>query len=328
MSGILTINIAAPGTAEIGPNGGVTQSLPGHVWYTVTDSNGNSYRFGFDPISQGSPFGAGQVVNNDSTVYQSRYFSQSAPLTDAQVQALITYGQSTQNQAYTAATGYVEPTDPSISGFNTTYNVLGGSFGVQGLLGNNCISYVNGALSFAGVNSGQLMTALALPEWNAGSSANILDAIETQNGGATVTTTESCGNNDDYSCTITGRYSALNSEGSRTLLSDSWVGSDGSKGTDTYSSPNNFTSTVVNSDSSSSFVSDVNGLVTSNTYDSIGMLSSSSKYDHTGVQTDYEVFDSGQETSDDQLVNGYLADVINYTNGVESGEDFYTLPAI
>jgi hypothetical protein len=101
-------------------------------------------------------------------VYQGRYFSQSAPITDAQVQALIDYGQSTQNSALSASGQAAGAIDPSLSGFNPTYNVLGGALGVQGLFGNNCISYVGGALNYAGITSGSAFRALALPEWNAG----------------------------------------------------------------------------------------------------------------------------------------------------------------
>lgn len=139
MSGILTINIAAPGTEEINPDTGVAQSsLPGHIWFTVTDSSGQSHSFGFDPIAQGSPFGAGQVVSDDSSVYQGRFFTQSAPLTDAQVAALIAYGQNTQNEALLNAGNSGITLNPSIPTINTEYNVLGGAFGIQGVFGNNC----------------------------------------------------------------------------------------------------------------------------------------------------------------------------------------------
>jgi hypothetical protein len=297
MSGTLTINIAAPGTAEIS-GGKISQSLPGHVWYTVTDNTGKTYSFGFDPVKQGSPFGIGQVVNDDSTVYQGRFFSQSASLTDAQVQALVTYGESTENIALANAGGIAGPIDASVSGFNSTYNVLGGALGIQGLTGNNCISYVNGALSYAKINSGQLMTALTLPEMDAGSAANILNALEKINGGDTISTTEQCGNNDEYSCTLTGHYSAPDANGNRTLLSDTWTGSDGSKGTDVYNSTNNFTSTTVNKDGSSSFVSDVNGTITDNFFSSAGLLQIKSSYNSAGQEIGYELFSANGNESE------------------------------
>ena len=61
MAGIITINIVAPGALEISNDGAMHNSLPGHVWYSVTDSSGRTASYGFDPIKQGSPFGAGRV---------------------------------------------------------------------------------------------------------------------------------------------------------------------------------------------------------------------------------------------------------------------------
>ncbi len=99
MSGILTLNIAAPGTTCIEPNGNVIESSVGHMWYTVTDSNGNSYNFGFAPVNPGTPFGPGYVTMTDSATYQGRYFSESANISDDQAQALIAFGLTTASMA-------------------------------------------------------------------------------------------------------------------------------------------------------------------------------------------------------------------------------------
>jgi hypothetical protein len=266
MSGTLTINIVAPSTNEINTtNGQMSQSLPGHIWYTVTDSNGVSQSFGFDPMQKGSPFGQGNVATDDSSVYQGRYFAQSAPLTDAEVQAFINYGQTTEY--LTEGTGALD--DPNIS-FNTNYNVLGGFFGDQGIFGNNCESYVNGAFAYVSEQTGleldSSIYAFSLPEWQAGNAAEILGGVSDQNGGSIVTSTGTYGSNDEYTSTITGDYSAPDSSGNRTLFSDSWTESDGSHGTDVYSSTNNFTSTTVDPNGGTTFIQDIGGVVTDNVF--------------------------------------------------------------
>lgn len=141
--------------------------------------------------------------------------------------ALLAYGTNTSM----LASG--DTTDNPYN-FNAYYNVLGGAFFVRGLFGNNCISYVDGALQAAGV-SGQLLMAAALPENDAGSASILMSPLSYANGGSTETGRFTCGNNDEYTCEITGQYSAPDENGVRRLSSDTWTSSNGSSETLIYS---------------------------------------------------------------------------------------------
>ncbi len=243
------------------------------------------------------------------------------------MQALIAYGENTENEALADAGLPGGSVNSSLPEINTDYNVLGGFFGVQGVFGNNCISYVNGALTYAGVNSGILMQALSLPEWDAGTAASILNQLEAQNGGATITTTEVCGDSNQYTCTITGQYSALGANGTRTLLSDSWTSSDGSHGTDTYTSASSFTSTIYNQDKSSAFIQDVSGQITESFSDENGKLESRSFYNVDGQQTEYQMWNTSGQMTQDQLINtstGNESEAIDYSNGIETDQINYS----
>lgn len=328
MSGSITISIVAPGALE---SNGKT-SIPGHIWYTVTDSAGNSRSFGFEPQTQGSPFGTGTVTELDGQTYKNGVvFAQSAPLTNDQVQAALTYGNSieslakynadpvNQNLSQLAVAGAAN-IDASLSNTNTNYNFLGGMFGVQGVFGNNCASFVNGMVNYVGQKTGvqidSKISAFAIPETQAGNAAKILNEITQQNSGQTNTVTEKCGDNDEYTCTVTGVYSAPDANGNRTLLSDKWTSSDGSIGTDVYYAPGNYTSTVVHANNSGSVITFNNGVGTQSNTDSNGKLSSSVTINNntdseqstlidsigTSVQ-DIRNLTSGGATQNDQLIN-------------------------
>ncbi len=48
MAGSISIGIVSPGAAII-EDGTVRRSVPGHIWFTVTDSNGASNSYGLEP---------------------------------------------------------------------------------------------------------------------------------------------------------------------------------------------------------------------------------------------------------------------------------------
>ena len=260
MSGTLTISIVGVGAKEADG----TTSLSGHIWYTVTDSAGTTTSFGFVPASSGSPFGAGKVVTTDNSNYMNgSVLSQSATLTDAQVQAALNYGNGLQALAdYNGGKSDTPPTglDSTLMSFNTTYNftggynLTGGPYGDQGSFGNNCESFVNGMLSYVGQQTGTSISsieALSLPEWQAGAASAILGGLNSQNGGSLATTTVS---EAGVTTTVIGQNSAPDANGNRTLLSDTWTSSDGSSGADVYYSASNLKSTITNSDGSGSVI--------------------------------------------------------------------------
>ncbi|MBP1314194.1 hypothetical protein [Herbaspirillum sp. 1130] len=322
MAGSITISVVAPGALE--SNG--KNSIPGHIWYTVTDSNGHSRSFGFEPLSQGTPFGAGTVTETDGQTYLSGIvFAQSAPLTDAQVQAALTYGNSIENLASgknlnSLSAAGAQNIDTTLSSADTNYNVLGGMFSVQGFFGNNCESFVDGMFDYVSRQTGTPLatniSAFSLPEWQAGSAAKILNGLEAQNGGQTITTTEECGDNDEYTCTITGHYSAADGNGNRTLLSDSWTSSDGSKGTDVYSAPGNFQSTVTHTDGSGAVTTYSNGTYNQSVTGSDGKLTSAEQIDSNN---------NSEQSSVNNADGSSIDDIKNFqTSGISENEQVIT----
>lgn len=60
-------------------------------------------------------------------------------------------------------------------------------------------------------------------------------------------------------------------------------------------------------------------------YNASGRVTADALFNTAGQQTDYDVYDpsTGQLVQDQQIVNGYIADAIDYANGVKTGETFY-----
>lgn len=119
----VTINIAGRGTKLAG--GG--ESAVGHMWYELTDDQGQTTSYGFAPDEEhhGSPFAPGQVYNNDNTNYQSTEYSRTIEVTDEQFAAMQAFGQ-----------------DPAAGGFSMRYNGLS----------NSCIDFTWKALEKGGLN--------------------------------------------------------------------------------------------------------------------------------------------------------------------------------
>ncbi len=195
------------------------------------------------------------------------------------------------------------PIDANLAGFNTNYSFFGGFFGIQGVFGTNCISFVNGAFNYVSQQTGLTLDAklfaFSLPEWQAGSARAILNGIQQQNGGETVITTQRCGDFDEYSCTITGKYSAPDANGNRTLLSDTWTSSSGAFGNDVYLSQGNYTSTITNSDSSGTAYNVNNGVMVKTDTNSSGkVLNTQTINNTTNVEENTQTDELGTTVDD------------------------------
>jgi hypothetical protein len=122
----LTVYIAAPGTKHISSDGHSSSSSFGHMWYSVSQTQGGSQQsYGFAPIASGSPVGPGEYKPDDTTAYQSTAFKQTIYVSEAQYQRLQTFGSN-----------------PASEGFSQYYNGAN----------NSCIDYTWKALSLIGVN--------------------------------------------------------------------------------------------------------------------------------------------------------------------------------
>ena len=73
MSFTVTIYIADRGTTLA--EGGT--SAVGHMWLSITNSNGNVESFGFAPLNHGEAFGPGKIYENDTSNYQSHLLERS-----------------------------------------------------------------------------------------------------------------------------------------------------------------------------------------------------------------------------------------------------------
>jgi hypothetical protein len=124
----LTINIAGRGTLL--SNGDASQV--GHMWYSLTDNNGNSESYGFSPVADATGLaranGPGEVNAHgfDDSFYQGpRDFTKTIELTQAQYDAMKLFGEN-----------------PSAYGFDTFYNGLN----------NSCIDFTWKAMERGGLN--------------------------------------------------------------------------------------------------------------------------------------------------------------------------------
>ncbi|XWU45337.1 MAG: hypothetical protein HEQ09_09280 [Dolichospermum sp. UKL202] len=121
----VTINIAGHET----PLADGTKSSVGHMWYSLTDSNGNKTSYGFSPDREhgSQPFAPGAVNahGQDDSYYMSREYSKTINITQAQYDAMKNFGDKPQD-----------------SGFSTYYNGLS----------NSCIDFTWKALEKAGLN--------------------------------------------------------------------------------------------------------------------------------------------------------------------------------
>jgi len=121
----VTINIAGRGTnVSDDGTGNPGQSSVGHMWYELNNSQGQSESYGFAPVEHGDPFGPGKRYDNDSSNYQSRDYSRTIEITQAQYDAMKNFGDN-----------------PAANGF-TDYNGIN----------NSCIDFTWKALEVGGLN--------------------------------------------------------------------------------------------------------------------------------------------------------------------------------
>lgn len=119
----VTVNIAAPGAAL--SDGGT--SAVGHMWYELSDDQGqlSSYGFAPDEEHQGKPFAPGQVYSTDSDHYQKPAYSRTIEITPSQYDAMKSFGDN-----------------PTSARFSMRYNGLT----------NSCIDFTWKALEQGGLN--------------------------------------------------------------------------------------------------------------------------------------------------------------------------------
>ncbi|MDR3345793.1 MAG: calcium-binding protein, partial [Campylobacteraceae bacterium] len=123
----LTIKIAEGGTEHIDENGKATTSAAGHMWYSLSDGEGNKSSYGFaSDEAKAKPFGKGQWITTDDATYQDTYYTVQIPISEAEYKALKEFGEA-----------------PKAHGFDADrYNALN----------NSCIDFTWKALETAGLN--------------------------------------------------------------------------------------------------------------------------------------------------------------------------------
>jgi hypothetical protein len=120
----VTINIVGRGTPTTDGQG--NNSTAGHMWYSLTDSNGIVSSYGFSPISS-TPIGAGgiNVHGSDNDYYQGDRYSKTIEITQSQYDEMKRFGD-----------------DPAAGGFRLNYNALT----------NSCVDFVWKGLEKIGLN--------------------------------------------------------------------------------------------------------------------------------------------------------------------------------
>ncbi len=120
----VTIKIAGPGTALT--DGGT--SLPGHMWYSISDGKNPSDSYGFAPIKHGQMQGKGQVTADDNQ-YLATNYSRTMEITKAQYDKLKEFGDTAKagNEKFTSL--YYKDAR------------------------HNCVDFTWGALNHAGLNT-------------------------------------------------------------------------------------------------------------------------------------------------------------------------------
>ena len=133
----LTVNIAPSLTSA---------STPGHMWYSIGDSNGNKTSFGFEPATHNAPFGQGIVESGDNNYFQgTNIFSESIQITQAEYNTLQSFGQSAIEAQQS---GRQIITGPNNVSFSLWYN------GVT----NSCIDFTWASLATIGIDEPSTFT--------------------------------------------------------------------------------------------------------------------------------------------------------------------------
>jgi len=130
-------------------------SVAGHMWYSLTDSNGNTASYGFSPIASATgkdrASGSGKVNahGQDDTYYKGpRDFTKTIEITQDQYDNMKQFGEN-----------------PEQAGFSLNYNALS----------NSCIDFTWKAMSLGGLNPTEFEGAL-WPTLNGNSVTDIVNA--------------------------------------------------------------------------------------------------------------------------------------------------------
>lgn len=118
---VVTIYAAAPGT-PLAIDGGT--SLPGHMYYTISDFKSPTKSYGFAPIKHGALMGGGRIPPDDLENYKNPRYSRTLEISKPQYDALRAFGD-----------------DPENFGFSKYYEHAK----------NNCVDFVWNALRKAGL---------------------------------------------------------------------------------------------------------------------------------------------------------------------------------
>ena len=153
----LTVHVAAAGTGL--NSGGYSQM--GHVWWTITNNQGQSFDFGFGPLKEGEAWGPGGIVKDDTKNYipdgeNGLYYSRTIEITEAQFNALQNFGEKTYQSAGDSSVT-VKDVNGNDQSFSMYYNGLN----------NSCVDYLWKALDVAGISAGWF-DGFYLPRDNSG----------------------------------------------------------------------------------------------------------------------------------------------------------------
>ena len=299
MSYTLTVYIAGAGAKETN----ASNSLAGHIFYTITNNaTGDIKSYGYEPYTRGSAIGKGTVSKTDNIDYLNTItYAKSVTVSDAAGQAAIMYGESlylrnahgpdaAQDNLIEDALNNVPNVDPVLENSPTIYNVAGGLFSQDFLgSGTNCIGFVNGMFQYVAKTTGaKLPTSLissTLPSQEADKVDLMLNAV---GAGGSEQTQQFTTNGVTY--TYNYSYSAPDQNGNSQVISDSWVGSDGSSGKDTYGPTGNFQQFSTRADGSTAVASLTNGnyseTVTANNKVTESLQATQSGYSDTNFNTD------------------------------------------
>jgi len=122
-----TVYVAAPGTPIHDIGGSVEHSVPGHLYWSISDGQ-TTTGYGFAPATPGATNGAGEISPNDHVRYQNPMYERQFAISAEQYAQLKTFGERTRMDE-----------DPR---FDLHYRDAR----------NNCVDYTWAALNVAGIN--------------------------------------------------------------------------------------------------------------------------------------------------------------------------------
>src|SRR5436309_2941353 len=95
----MTVYIAERGTPLVRGD----TSAAGHMWYSISSDGTTQQSFGFGPATEGMPGGVGKVFDNDVENYTSYAYAKSIFITQAQYDALKSFGDNPASRGFDAS---------------------------------------------------------------------------------------------------------------------------------------------------------------------------------------------------------------------------------